>query len=1385
MPEIFLRVYGQEIDELIERERLDEAIAHCRYILQTYPKHLETYRLLGKAYLEAKRYGDAADIFQRVLSAIPDDFVSHVGMAIVREDEGNLDAAIWHMERAFETNPSNPAIQQEMKRLINRRDGLEPHKVRLTRGALARMYAHGELFAQAIAELRSALQEDPERPDLQVLLASMYWQTDQRSDATSVSNQILEKLPYCAEANRILAANLQANDRVEEAAVYHRRLANLDPYAAFVESAMADANSVEDSAVSMEKLDWVAGEPLPSAALGQPGWAATLGMEMQEPGEELPEEVRPPQTGPLPSWLEPGEPPPFEAAVEKELRDELETQAAGASSEAGLLDELEAETSDDADSSEPEPEEEDTGPGGLGIAAAAAGVLASGDEDETEELIGEVPPVGEAAVAGAAAEMFDRPEAAEPSDGGPDLAEEEAPSEPEEDLFTGEESEPAGEAVASGELVASDESQGTAEGEIPDWMQEAGWTESSGEVEQAPVSFSDQELQTLDAGQVPADIPEDEDTELAPAELPEWIHDIAPEEDEGSMDEESLPGWIGAEESPEAEGPIEAPNAEFEAAGADGEDEGSFPAADSDTSGLPTWISDDAPGATETIVTWLEDRGPDSPEEGVAESDDVPDWMRDTGPLDEPLDPGVIEEVQDVASSSELQEEEPVGEMPEQPSADARSSESWLSAVAAVAAEEEAGPSSSEGEGLETPDWLSEAKETPDESTSGAVEQGLGLATAGMSAGEEEGEPQSPGASSFAAEADTFDEPGAETIEEDVEAEAPSFSQQAEILEEEAPAETVASGEEAPSLAAEAETIDQSEVSETPSAPGWLEEIGTPPKLPVESASEDWLEGLEIDGEETPAEPASETPEWLKGLAEEGADSEESSAPDWLREIGEPGSVSQEAEGVDAEPQDELAEEPVSGVSSGAPDWIQGTGSITDEEAPAEVEEIPEAAEPEPEAPEVQEDDEVMDWLEDLAAKQAEAPDADEELEAAAQVVAAEPVLEERDIPDEPEEGLEWLEQLADQRGIDVDVSVSGQGAPMASEPEPELEPEPEVDAGPGWLGRMATQPIPDVDIEALEAATRGEEVTADAETIEAQTAEIQAQLDEVALEGEAEGGGLREVAPDDITIKARASDLQAEMEGAAQEAEPVETAPSEIEPKDEIPDWLITAANQAEAPAEAPSSLPEDFAEEPEPEAEDRLSEPSLHSEQDIQVETAAPSGPETLDARVADTDQAAAISEAVSETEEVEEVQPSETEAVGAVEKQEATPEAPAELETAEQVEPLEAEQPADLETSKAEPEEPILEEAPTPEIEKKDDLLERSRHALASGDTQAAAEMYGDLVKRKDSLESVIEDLRIAVDRTPENADLWQVLGDAYMRDDQTDEAIDAYRKGMEAA
>ena len=111
MAKVALRVYNQEIGNMVENGQLDESIAHCRHVLNAYPKNLETYRLLGKAYLESKRYKEATDIFERIIMAAPDDFVSQVGMSIINDEQKNMDAAIWHMERAFEVQPSNAAIR--------------------------------------------------------------------------------------------------------------------------------------------------------------------------------------------------------------------------------------------------------------------------------------------------------------------------------------------------------------------------------------------------------------------------------------------------------------------------------------------------------------------------------------------------------------------------------------------------------------------------------------------------------------------------------------------------------------------------------------------------------------------------------------------------------------------------------------------------------------------------------------------------------------------------------------------------------------------------------------------------------------------------------------------------------------------------------------------------------------------------------------------------------------------------------------------------------------------------------------------------------------------------------------------------------------------------
>ncbi|MFN2128809.1 MAG: tetratricopeptide repeat protein, partial [Anaerolineales bacterium] len=236
MTMISMRVYIRQIKQLINTGQTEEAISHCLHILKSYPKYIDAYRVLGEAYLERGNEAEAADIFQRVLSSIPDDFVSHIGMSVIREEDQKLDEAIWHMERAYEVQPSNSTIQTEIRRLYGSREGIEPQKVRLTRGALARMYVKGALFPQAIGELQAALAEDPNRFDLQILLADVYFRTGQENKGIDTCSQALEKLPYCLGMNMLMAQYFLGMNQEDKAEQYVERLLELDPYYTHLDS---------------------------------------------------------------------------------------------------------------------------------------------------------------------------------------------------------------------------------------------------------------------------------------------------------------------------------------------------------------------------------------------------------------------------------------------------------------------------------------------------------------------------------------------------------------------------------------------------------------------------------------------------------------------------------------------------------------------------------------------------------------------------------------------------------------------------------------------------------------------------------------------------------------------------------------------------------------------------------------------------------------------------------------------------------------------------------------------------------------------------------------------------------------------------------------------
>jgi len=81
--------------------------------------------------------------------------------------------------------------------------------------------------------------------------------------------------------------------------------------------------------------------------------------------------------------------------------------------------------------------------------------------------------------------------------------------------------------------------------------------------------------------------------------------------------------------------------------------------------------------------------------------------------------------------------------------------------------------------------------------------------------------------------------------------------------------------------------------------------------------------------------------------------------------------------------------------------------------------------------------------------------------------------------------------------------------------------------------------------------------------------------------------------------------------------------------------------------------------------------------------------------------------------------------------------------------------------------------------------EDKLQEARHALAVGDYRRAAHGYAAVIKKKYQLTEVTSELELALDRNPKASDLWQALGDAYMKGDRLQEAIDAYERGVAVA
>jgi competence ComEA-like helix-hairpin-helix protein len=1006
MTKIPLRAYNREIEEAIDQKQFEEAIAHCLHILKTYPKHLGTYRLLGKAYLESQRYGNAADIFQRVLSSIPDDFISHVGMSIIREDEGNLDAAIWHMERAFESQSYNTAIQGELRRLYGQRDGMEPPKIRMTRGALARMYAKSDLYDQAIAELRATLAMDPQRSDLQVLLGKMYAKSGQPADAIEICSSLLQHLPYCLEANRLLTKLLSEGEHLEDIAVYRQRIHDLDPYEAHVSNTMPTAESVPDQAVTIMKIVWDGGPVIPEVA-DQPEWATAIGVTLEDAETEEEEEA-------LPEWLK----EPIEEVQEVEWQAEVEVEE---ESDEELIPEWMQE---------------------------------AGWEPATGELDESVPSITPDDVGIEGEKEIDEAEAADIPDWLKDIAPEEIPSDEEvlpEDVLP--------ETLVEGlPDWLSEEADGATE-TIITWLEEK---EKSEEVLEEPViDFDAKEVvsledETLDESVI---IEEDEVGQLESVEEPsEWTPSVVEEPtQEGAIStapEDELTDLVEGFELPEDQIPEGIPGTadepDLEEIPDWLQDLGQEIPMERESSGVTDWlktleeeISDQVEEAEPTPIVPqdltpadVEEPEPspallsdDLPQE-TEEDEEIPDWLL-----------SIKEEAQEAAGDTEPSAAALLEEFPDEPSeVEDEAIPEWLTSLEKESQESriEAEISktlpfdklpeevSDEQEPLVLPDWLEgfddsnvepglladiEPEEIPEEiETTEPAEIPEWLQTLGEEA-------EGP---SFESEPTVFVSED-ERVEEEVEAISEEIPEWLQGLEEEAEEPEIET--EPTSMVPEDEFLGEIAETESDDILEWLEEV------------EEGVHEPEMETQPTvilPSEP----------VVEEGVLAESDEIIEWLESLDE---GDQEAE-METEPTIvQPAAEKMEDIGISEPDIQEWLEDLTSEEI-----ELPSTEEPDlvTETEIEAEPADIPEWIEGLTGEESELPSAKEPEE-----IVAEPEVE---IP-------EWITTSEDQEEIElerIDISEVAEGETLPTSEgdfveEPEFE---DADAAMAWLDTLALE---------------------------------------------------------------------------------------------------------------------------------------------------------------------------------------------------------------------------------------------------------------------------------------------------------------------------------------
>lgn len=229
------------------RQQYSAAISYYRKELEANPAPLP-WRGMGRSYLELGQVDSARFAFEQALAVDSSYAPAHFSLALLYEDEGNLEKALPHAEQAFELNPQNLDFRYLLGSYLLKLDRSDEAIEHLLAVAEARPWHHASHYNLGQALLRTGRREQGaamlERSErLRALDAKVVQQMN------SVQSNPTDPLAHAA-----LGSALRRAGRNEEAMRAYKMSYHLDPENLDVQNNIANLHLVRHD--TTEAIGW-------------------------------------------------------------------------------------------------------------------------------------------------------------------------------------------------------------------------------------------------------------------------------------------------------------------------------------------------------------------------------------------------------------------------------------------------------------------------------------------------------------------------------------------------------------------------------------------------------------------------------------------------------------------------------------------------------------------------------------------------------------------------------------------------------------------------------------------------------------------------------------------------------------------------------------------------------------------------------------------------------------------------------------------------------------------------------------------------------------------------------------------------------------------------